>query len=264
MLTAELEKAINNAANEAIRRRHEFLTLEHLLLALLDDKSGKDVITKCGGKPKAMKKELIAFMDETYEAMNDSSEYVLSQTASYERVFQRAVIQARSSGQVNIDAGNILAAFFDEKRSYSTFLLESQGISRLDILSYISHGLTKNDNGVTAEYGKKSSHSHSHGEGDDDESDSEGEEEEKEITALEAFCVNLLERAANKQIDHLVGRENEVNRVIQILARRRKNNPLLVGEAGVGKTAIAEGLALKIHHGEVPKALQTAAKWKSV
>ncbi len=253
MLTAELEKAINNAANEAIRRRHEFLTLEHLLLALLDDKVGKDVITKCGGKPNAMKKELLTFMDETYEAMNDSSEYVLSQTASYERVFQRAIIQARSSGRANIDAGNILAAFFDEKRSYATFLLESHGISRLDILSYISHGLTKNDNGVSAEYGKSSNHGHDAGAN----SDSNGEDEE-EVTALEAFCVNLLEKAANKQIDYLVGRENEVNRVIQILARRRKNNPLLVGEAGVGKTAIAEGLALKIHHGEVPKALKTA------
>jgi len=247
MLTAELEKAINNAANEAIRRRHEFLTLEHLLLALLDDKVGKEVITKCGGKPKAMKKELEAFMAETYETMNENSEYVLSQTASYERIFQRAVIQARSSGRANIDAGNILAAFFDEKRSYATYLLESQGISRLDILSYISHGLTKNDNGVSAEYGDSSR---------DDDSDDEDEEEQ--ISAIEAFCTNLLEKAANNQIDHLVGREKEVNRVIQILARRRKNNPILVGEAGVGKTAIAEGLALKIHKGEVPKALQTA------
>lgn len=247
MLTAELEKAINNAANEAIRRRHEYLTLEHLLLALLDDKVGKDVITKCGGKPNAMKKELITFMEETYESMNDSSEYVLSQTASYERVFQRAVIQASSSGQANIDAGNILAAFFDEKRSYATYLLESHGISRLDILSYISHGITKNNNGVSAEYGG----SPVHGNGGED-----GVEEQ--ISAIEAFCTNLIEKAANKQIDHLVGREKEVNRVIQILARRRKNNPLLVGEAGVGKTAIAEGLALKIHKGEVPKALQNA------
>lgn len=250
MLTAELEKAINNAANEAIRRRHEYLTLEHLLLALLDDKVGKEVITKCGGKPKAMKKELIAFMDETYESMSDSSEYVLSQTASYERVFQRAVIQARSSGQANIDAGNILAAFFDEKRSYATYLLESHGISRLDILSYISHGISKNSNGVSAEYGDTQHIGAGGREGED------GDEEQ--ISAIEAFCTNLLEKAANKQIDHLVGREKEVNRVIQILARRRKNNPLLVGEAGVGKTAIAEGLALKIHNGDVPKALQTA------
>ncbi|MCW5821363.1 MAG: ATP-dependent Clp protease ATP-binding subunit ClpA [Cyanobacteria bacterium TGS_CYA1] len=252
MLTQELEKAINNAANEAIRRRHEYLTLEHLLLALLDDKVGKEVITKCGGKPKAMKKELIAFMDETYESMSDSSEYVLSQTASYERIFQRAVIQARSSGQANIDAGNILAAFFDEKRSYATYLLESHGISRLDILSYISHGITKNNNGVSAEYGDNE-HIRSDGAGG-----GEDEEEEQQLSAIEAFCTNLLEKAANKQIDHLVGREKEVNRVIQILARRRKNNPLLVGEAGVGKTAIAEGLALKIHNGDVPKALQTA------
>lgn len=250
MLTAELEKAINHAANEAIKRRHEFLTLEHLLLALLEDKTGKEVITKCGGKVGPMKKELNEFMEETYETISDTSEYVLSQTASYERVFQRAIIQARSSGQANIDAGNILAAFFDEKRSYATYLLESQGITRLDILSYISHGVSKDYDGPASDRpGNTGAYS---------------DEEDSQVgdlgpgSAIEAFCVDLIERAKSNKIDPLIGREKEVSRVVQVLARRKKNNPILIGEPGVGKTAIAEGLALKVHRKEVPDALKAS------
>lgn len=249
MLTAELEKAINHAANEAIRRRHEFLTLEHLLLALLDDKTGKDVITKCGGKVGPMKKELNAFMEETYETMADTSEYVLSQTASYERVFQRAIIQARSSGQANIDAGNILAAFFDEKRSYATYLLESQNITRLDILGYISHGVTKGYTDESRQGGMYNQNA---------ESEDPDSCPTQQGSAIEAFCVDLIERAKSNKIDPLIGREKEVGRLVQILARRKKNNPILVGEPGVGKTAIAEGLALKIHRQEVPEALKAS------
>jgi len=266
MLTPELQKTINRAAEEAINRRHEYLTLEHLLYSLLDEQTGADVIKNCGGNLKEMRKELEQFLEESIErvplpeerqrgvimpdgsaALVDDQEddYTLSQTAAYERVLRRAIMQAHASGQTSIESGNIIAAMFEERRSYATYLLEKQGISRLDVLTYISHGISKSeaegyDNGYEPSGG--------------DEDDEEGGSEDP----LEAYTVNLIEKAAAAKIDPLIGREAEVKRTIQILARRRKNNPIYVGDPGVGKTAIAEGLALKIQRGEVPDALKGA------
>ncbi|MCA9803627.1 MAG: ATP-dependent Clp protease ATP-binding subunit ClpA [Cyanobacteria bacterium HKST-UBA02] len=267
MLTPELQKTINRAAEEAINRRHEYLTLEHLLYSLLDEQTGADVIKNCGGNLKELRKELEQFLEESIERVplpeerqrgvimpdgtaalvdDDEDDYTLSQTAAYERVLRRAIMQAHASGQTSIESGNIIAAMFEERRSYATYLLEKQGISRLDVLTYISHGISKSEAEGYEDRGYES--------GGGDEDDEEGGSEDP----LEAYTVNLIEKAAAAKIDPLIGREQEVKRTIQILARRRKNNPIYVGDPGVGKTAIAEGLALKIQRGEVPDALKGA------
>jgi ATP-dependent Clp protease ATP-binding subunit ClpA len=145
MLTAELQKTINTAAEDAYTRRHEYLTLEHLLKALLDELTGSDVIVQCGGNLKELKEEVEQFIAENFERVPDTIDYALSQTASYERVVRRALVQAHSSAQTTIDGGNIIAAMFEERRSHAVYLLEKQGITRLDVLNYISHGISKID-----------------------------------------------------------------------------------------------------------------------
>lgn len=247
MLTRELQQTINRAAHEAMQRRHEYLTLEHLLYALIEDRTGRDVLRNCGGDIAGLKRELEHFMAESMEVLPEDAEYVPDHTAAFERVFERALIQAQGSGQAAIDGSNILVALYHERRSHAVYLLEKQGIGRLDILNYVSHGITKLDSDVdTSE--------------DEDEPVIIGDEDEdaQPRSALEAFTVNLIERAEANKIDPLIGRDIEIKRTIQVLCRRRKNNPVYVGEPGVGKTAIAEGLALKIQRGEVPGALQDA------
>jgi ATP-dependent Clp protease ATP-binding subunit ClpA len=246
MLTSELQKTINRAINEAVRRRHEYVTLEHLLFALLEEQTCSDVIQNCEGNIPELKRELDQFMAERMETLPKRVSRAPEHTAAFERVLERAVLQAQASGQRTIDGGNILAAMFQERRSYAVYLLEKQGISRLDVLNYISHGISKREAGA---------------ENEADDSDSPEDREAAARTAsdpLAAFAVNLLERARANRIDPLIGREPEIKRTIQVLCRRRKNNPVYVGEAGVGKTAIAEGLALKIQRGEVPEALKSA------
>ncbi len=251
MLTAELQKTINNAVQKAVDMRNEYLTLEHMLLALLDEKTGSDVIKQCGGDIKVLRQELELFISDTFERMPDTVEYTLSQTAAYERVLRRAIMQAHNSAQTTIDGGNVLAAMFEERRSHAVYLLEKQGITRLDVLNFISHGISK----LESDSGR--------GDDDDDEEREqvgmgEAPDDDRRKDPLQAFCINLIEKAKDSKIDPLIGRENEVRRTIQILCRRRKNNPVYVGDPGVGKTAIAEGLALKIHRGEVPKAIAGA------
>lgn len=151
MLTAELQKTINSAAEDAYMRRHEYLTLEHLLKALLEEKTGSDVIKQCGGNLTELKKEVEEFINDNFERVPDTIDYALSQTASYERVVRRALVQAHSSGQTTIDGGNIIAAMFEERRSHAVYLLEKQGITRLDVLNYISHGISKLDGGGTSQ-----------------------------------------------------------------------------------------------------------------
>lgn len=246
MLSAELQKTLESAYREAQKRRHEYLTLEHLLFALVDEKTGSTVIKNCGGNPGALKKELEQFMQNKLERLPEGVFADPESSAGFERVLNRAGTQAVSSGQTSIDGGNIIAAMYEERNSYAVFLLEKQGISRLDVLNYISHGISKADTG---------------GLGGSDDEDIEGSpagrgDEERVNDPLAMFTVNLIERAKEAKIDPLIGREAEVKRTIQVLCRRRKNNPVYVGEPGVGKTAIAEGLALKIHRGDVPDPLK--------
>ncbi len=257
MLTRELQATLNLAADEAVRRRHEYLTLEHLLLAILSDRIGSACISSCGGSIDQLRARLETFLEDNMEALPEDHDQLPEQTVAFERVLQRAALNAQASGRDRIDAGNILAAIFQESASHARYLLEQQGITKLDLLNYISHGITKvggkssttlPGSGEAGEPGQQAQPGQPQEEDDDDPHPSRD--------PLGAFTVNLVERAAKGKIDPLIGRENELQRTIQVLARRRKNNPIYVGDPGVGKTAIAEGLALRIHKGDVPEALK--------
>ena len=243
MLTKELQDTLHFAVDEATKRRHEFLTLEHLLYALLREQTGRDVIRHCGGDVTALNRDLEQFFADHIESLPRSKKQQPEPTAAFERVLQRAVLQAQSSSQNQIDGGNVLAALYQERRSHAVYLLEKQGISRLDVLNYISHGQSKLTDDDATERGPVPA-------------DGEEEDTRSGRDPLAAFTVNLIERAGKGKIDPLIGRETEIQRTIQVLCRRRKNNPIYVGDPGVGKTAIAEGLALKIQRGDVPEALK--------
>jgi ATP-dependent Clp protease ATP-binding subunit ClpA len=244
MITKELQATLKLAADEAIKRRHEFLTLEHLLFALLQDKTGSDVIFHCGGDLDLLRRDLEEFFKENMEPLPRGLDRYPEQTAAFERVVERAIYQAQASSQEKVDAGNILASLFEEQHSHARYLIEKQGITKLDVLNYISHGISKVDSDPS-----------SLPLGDDEDEDDE-RESRLVRDPLKAFTTNLVQRAAEGKIDPLIGRQNELDRTVQVLCRRRKNNPLYVGDPGVGKTAIAEGLALKIHKNEVPEVLK--------
>jgi ATP-dependent Clp protease ATP-binding subunit ClpA len=241
MITKELQATLNLAANEAIKRRHEFLTLEHLLFALVNDQTAAEVIHNCGGDLDLLRSDLEEFFRDTMTPLPRGVDRYPEQTAAFERVIDRAMLQAQSSGQETIDGGNILASLFEEHHSHAKYLLEKQGITKLDVLNYISHGISKFEEG---EEGIP------FGEEDDEISP------QRVRDPLAAFTINLVQRAAEGKIDPLIGRQMELERTIQVLCRRRKNNPLYLGDPGVGKTAIAEGLALKVHQGDVPDVLK--------
>src|SRR5215207_5721839 len=247
MITRELQATLNTAVEEALSRRHEFVTLEHLLLALLADRTARDVLTHCGADLKALHEELEKFLEEQLEKVDEGRMREMpEQTIQFARVLQYALLQAEGSGRHDVDGGNILAALYQAEQSYAVYVLKSQGVTRLDVLNYISHGISKvNPADGAGEF-------EGWAEGD------EMEAAEQVRDPLAAFTVNLNERAAEGHIDPLIGRSAELLRTIQILCRRRKNNPVYVGEPGVGKTAIAEGLALKIHNDEVPEVLKGA------
>jgi len=229
----------------AVQRRHEYVTLEHLLYSLADESTGSEVLRACGADINVLKADLEKFFDTSLEKLPRSVVKAPEPTAAFQRVLERAAMHAESSGVATIDGGNVLAAMFQESRSHAVYLLKKQQISHLDILQYISHGIAKIG-----------------GSGDDEDlaervgAPEEGKRSKRD--PLGEFTVNLNERAKENKIDPLIGREMEVQRTIQVLCRRRKNNPIYVGDPGVGKTAIAEGLALKIVRGEVPNALKTA------
>ncbi len=247
MLSQELEYVLNQAFIKATRKRQEFITIEHLLLALLGNPSAVDVLKACGADLDALAEQLNNFIEETCPVLPEGEEREAQPTLGFQRVLQRAVFHVQASGKKEVTGANVLVALFSEKDSQAVYFLNQQGITRLDVVNYISHGVSKV---------KDEEH------GDDEEVPRSGEEAvregEQKNSALESWTTNLNELARQGRIDPLIGREAEVERAVQILCRRRKNNPLLVGEAGVGKTAIAEGLARKIVEGEIPEVLKDA------
>jgi len=244
MISKELEGTLKTALKEAQGRRHEYLCLEHLLYALLQDKDASRAIINCGGDIERLRKSLEEFFNGELETLPAGFDQEPQQTLSFHRVLQRAVIHAQSAERKEINGGNLLIAMFRESDSYAVYLLEDQGITRFDVVNYVSHGISKISTGE-----------------DWPQSEQEHDDEEKpaqRVKPLQAFTVNLVNKAGQGSIDPLIGRDDEIERTIHVLCRRRKNNPIYVGDPGVGKTALAEGLALKIHRGEVPDALKDA------
>ncbi len=238
MLSRELEVTLNLAFKDARQKRHELMSVEHLLLSLLDNTSAVSVLGACGADIEKLRAELEEFLEATTPLIpQNENDRETQPTLGFQRVLQRSVFHVQSSGKKEVDGANVLVAIFSEQESHAVFLLKQQDVNRIDIVNFIAHGV-----------GKEGEESETPGEGI-----SEGEEEgEKQASALESYATNLNEQARKGLIDPLIGRSSEVERVIQTLSRRRKNNPLLVGESGVGKTAIAEGLAKLIVDGQVP------------
>ena len=246
MLTRELEETLSFAVDQAVKYRHEYVTLEHLLYALLQDTAARDILFNCGARIDLIADSLESYFEESLEKMPSKTRAMPELTATFQSTINYAVLQAEGSGQQTVDGGNILAAFYQAEQSYAVYLLLQQGVTRLDILNYISHGISKIENGEPVP------------EGFDDEPETESDAKSGAVRPLSSFTVELVAKATEGLIDPIVGRDEEIERTIQILCRRKKNNPLYVGEPGVGKTALAEGLALKISEGNVPEVLQDA------
>ena len=240
MISKELSATLGLAVKEAKKRRHEYVSTEHILFAILFDHTGIDVIENCGGNIESLKKDIETFFDEKVESIPEGREYVLQQTLGFQRVIQRAVNHARSAEKPEVNVSDILASIFLEKDSFAEYFLTSQGLTRLDVLSYISHEarqetFSRGDGGLAKT--------------------SDPKEKKEQRNPLEAFTVDLVKRAAEGRLDPLIGRSSELERTLQVLCRRRKNNPVFVGDPGVGKTAIAEGLAQRINDADVPELL---------
>lgn len=239
MIAQELEVSLHMAFMDARQKRHELITVEHLLLAMLDNPSASEVLNACGAKINKLRSAIAGHIEEHTPIVSGSDDVDTQPTLGFQRVIQRAMLHVQSSGKKEVTGANVLVAIFGEKDSHAVYFLHQQGIARLDVVNFIAHGISK----VTETENKESI---------SEETDSEV----KTNKSLESYTINLNKLVAENKIDPLIGREMEIERVVQILCRRRKNNPLLVGEAGVGKTAIAEGLAKKIVEKDIPEVLQ--------
>ena len=243
MIAQELEVSLHTAFVEARQKRHEFITVEHLLLALIDNPTASDALRACGVQLEALRLELTRFIEEHTPVVDEGSEAETQPTLGFQRVIQRAILHVQSSGKKEVTGANVLVAIFGEKDSHAVYFLQKQNASRLDLVNYISHGISKVPRDSAKAQGE---------DGDAEKGD------KTQNSPLEQYTINLNTLAQQGKIDPLIGRDRELERVVQILCRRRKNNPLLVGEAGVGKTAIAEGLARRIVDKDVPEVLAEA------
>jgi ATP-dependent Clp protease ATP-binding subunit ClpA len=250
MISRELQVTLQLAMSEAVNRRHEYVCLEHLLYAMLHDATASNILRNCGANLDQLRKSLADYLDNNIERMPQDEEVVPRYAVGVQRALQRAAMHVQSAGREQIDASNVLVALFSEPQSQAIYLLEQQEVTRFDVINFIAHGVSK----IGPDEDKETA-----GTADPDESENDEGEGERKLSpskALDTYAVNLNKKAEKGQIDPLVGRKNELERAMHILLRRRKNNPLFVGEAGVGKTALAEGLALAIHNGKVPEALK--------
>ncbi len=254
MISRELQITLQLAMTEALNRRHEYVCLEHLLYAMLHDVTTSNILQHCGADLELLKKKLLKYLDEDVERIPKGEQLQPHYANGVQRALQRAALHAQSAGRAEINGSQVLVAMFNEADSQAVFLLQEQGVTRFDVINFISHGVSKAGADQEREV---------HGAGDEEEGDGDSELDAEDGApklspgkALKTYAVNLTERAAKGQIDPLIGRKNEIERAIHILLRRRKNNPVFVGEAGVGKTALAEGLALAVHEGRVPPALK--------
>ena len=245
-----LEKTLHNALKAASERHHEYATLEHLLFALIDDDHAAEVMRACGVAVDDLQSAVVHYLDTELDSLKVEGHSDPSPTSGFQRVVQRAILHVQSSGKDEVTGANVLVALFSERESYAVYFLQQQDLTRLDAVSYLSHGVGKG--------GKPSPQAEPE---EKEEAKEKSDGKSKKETALDQFTVNLNEKAKIGKVDPLIGRHAEVDRTIQILCRRSKNNPLYVGDPGVGKTAIAEGLARKIVEGDVPRVLLPASSF---